>query len=287
MFPEQGSSVDKNNNELSLLIKITKENGESLPYGVVNDQLIIELFQNVIGTLPSSILILNDQDDLLDFPPGTSIFEMAQAVHGKARYRDTIINVGCLMSTREFLIVTEREREEIRIQRDDLEQEREELEAKEQESKEVLKNEHYIVEARYQEYCTEMNELNCKVKESLQLLETTRQAAEREMYQCSFSGHSREYLLGGKISKPPTFPPFSGIEPTPKDECSIQTFLFQVRSARQDVTEQAVHNALISSLRGPASEFVEYIGLTSPLRYNYHGSGGEVCMYSSSRYFGL
>ena len=38
-----------------------------------------------------------------------------------------------------------------------------------------------------------------------------------------------------------------------------------MRSARQDVTDQAVCNALISSLRGPASEFVEYIGLTSPL----------------------
>ena len=86
------------------------------------------------------------------------------------------------------------------------------------------------------------------------------------MYQCSFSGHSREFLLdGGKISKPPIFPMFSGIEPSPKDECSIQTFLFQVRSAHQDVKDQAVHSALISSLRGPASEFVEYIGLTSPL----------------------
>ena len=124
MFPEQGSSMDKKGNELSLLIKITKDNGEFLPYGVVNDQLIIELFQNAIGTLPSSILILNDQDVLLDFIPGTSIFEMAQAVHGKARVHDTIINVGCLMSTREFLIVTEKEREEIRIQKDDLEWER-------------------------------------------------------------------------------------------------------------------------------------------------------------------
>ena len=121
LFPEQGSSVDNKSSKLSLLIKITKENGESLPYGVVNNQLIIELFQNAIGTLPSSILVLNDPDVLLDFPQGTPIFEMAQAVHGKARYRDTIINVGCLMSTREFLIVTEREREEVRIQRDDLE----------------------------------------------------------------------------------------------------------------------------------------------------------------------
>ena len=86
------------------------------------------------------------------------------------------------------------------------------------------------------------------------------------MYQRSFSGASRDNLLeGNKINKPSTFAMFSGAEPTPKDGCSIQTFLFQVRSARQDVTDQAIRNALISSLRRPASEFVEYIGLTAPL----------------------
>ena len=160
------------------------------------------------------------------------------------------------MFTCEFLIVTEWEREEIRIQKDDLEWEWEELEAREQESRDALKNESTAVEIQYQGYRTEMDELNWRVKESLQLLETTHQVAEREIYQHSFSGHSREYMLeGGKISKPPTFPTFSGL--TPKDECSIQTFLFQVRSACEDVTDQAVCNALISSLRGPASEFVE------------------------------
>ena len=152
------------------------------------------------------------------------------------------------------------------MQRDDLESEQEELEAREQESKEVIKMETAEVESKFLGYQTEMNELNKRVKESLQLLETTRQAAEREMYQRSFSGMSRDNLVEGyKINKPPTFPTFSGTEPTPKDECSIQTFLFRVRSARQDVMDQAVRNALISSLRGPASEFVEYIGLTAPL----------------------
>ena len=266
LFPEEGSSVDIRKKELSLLIKITKENGESLPYGTVNDQLIIELFQNNVGTLPVSILVLNDQDVLVDFAPGTMIFEMAQAVHGPAKYRDLDINIGCLISTREFLIVREREREEICMQKDDLERDREEVEAREQELKEVIKTETAEVESKFLGYQAEMNELNKRVKESLQLLETTCQAAEREMYQRSFSGMSRDNLVEGyKINKPPTFPTFSGAELTPKDECSIQTFLFQVQSARQDVMDQAVRNALISSLRGPASKFVEYIGLTAPL----------------------
>ena len=86
------------------------------------------------------------------------------------------------------------------------------------------------------------------------------------MYQRAFSGTSRDYLLkGNKINKPPTFLTFSGMEPTPKDKCSIRTFLFQVSSTRQDVTDQVVRNALISSLRGPASKFKEYIRLTAPL----------------------
>ena len=116
LFPEEGSSVDVRRKELSLLIKITKDNGESLPYSTVNDQLIIELFQNNVGTLPTGILVLNDQDALVDFAPGTMIFKMAQAVHGPTKYQDLDINIGCLMSTREFLNLTKREREEIRMQ---------------------------------------------------------------------------------------------------------------------------------------------------------------------------
>ena len=120
-----------------------------------------------------------------------------------------------------------KEREKIRMQRDDLECEKEELEAREEQTKETMKQETEEVQSRFLGYQTEMNELNRRVKESLQLLETTHQAAEREMYQRSFSGTSRDnFFDGNKINKPPTFPTFSGAEPTPKDECSIQTFLF-------------------------------------------------------------
>ena len=92
------------------------------------------------------------------------------------------------MSTRELLIHAEREREEIRMQRDDLEREKEELEAREEQSKETMKQGTEDLQSRFLGYQTEMNELNRRVKESLQLLETTHQAAEREMYQRSFSG---------------------------------------------------------------------------------------------------
>ena len=69
----------------------------------------------------------------------------------------------------------------------------------------------------------------------------------------------------GKSPNQPVFPDFSGEEPTHKDECRIETFLFQIKGARKDFTDQAVRLALLTSLRGVASGFVEYIGLDSPL----------------------
>ena len=71
----------------------------------------------------------------------------------------------------------------------------------------------------------------------------------------------------GKITKPPVFPAFSGEEPTPKDECGIETFLFQIKGARKDVTNQVVRSAVITALRGGGSSYIEYIGLDPPLDF--------------------
>ena len=42
-------------------------------------------------------------------------------------------------------------------------------------------------------------------------------------------------------------------------------FLFQVRGAQKNLTDQPVRAALISLLRGSASAFIEYVVLVSPI----------------------
>ena len=108
-----------------------------------------------------------------------------------------------------------------------------------------------------------MNDLTARVQEQLSLLETVRKEIEGEVQRKkrkSYTGY-----VDDRIDKLPIFPLFSGAEPTPKDECGIETFLFQVRGARKNLTDQAVRQALIGSLRGGASGFIEYVGLDSPL----------------------
>ena len=103
-----GSTVDKT--QLSLLLKICRANGKSLPYGIVNGQLVMELFQNTILHLPSQILILNDQDALVEFPPRTEIHEMAYAVHRPAKYRNVDIYIRCIIAMRDLLLLKEKGR---------------------------------------------------------------------------------------------------------------------------------------------------------------------------------
>ena len=145
-----------------------------------------------------------------------------------------------------------------------MEQEERELANREQESQERLQHETSKIQTDFVEYQDQMNELTKRVNDQLILLEAVRGNLGKD------TGTAPSGAVGSdrdkeKINKPPTFPLFSGIEPTPKDECGIETLLFQVKGARKDVTEQAVRSALVSCLRGGASSFLEYVGLESSL----------------------
>ena len=124
-FSSAGES-DPTKYPLSILIKITKDNGESLPFGEVKTELVEEIFQNSLGIIPIDVLILNDQDALFE---GISIVEIAMGVHGEGKWRDQDIQIGCVIAGRESPLTIEKKREECHLQKEDLEKERQELDA--------------------------------------------------------------------------------------------------------------------------------------------------------------
>ena len=71
-----------------------------------------------------------------------------------------------------------------------------------------------------QGYQVQMNELMMRVTEQLNSLEMMRKEMERKMKGESKEGHNEDK----RIDKLPSFPLFTGTEPTPKDECGIETF---------------------------------------------------------------
>ena len=62
----------------------------------------------------------------MDLADGVSVTEIAMAVHGEGRLRDEPIRVGCIISGHASLMSMEKEREEYRLQKEDLEREKQE-----------------------------------------------------------------------------------------------------------------------------------------------------------------
>ena len=224
-FFSSSEITDPGRAPLSILVKITKENGESLPYGEVSVELVEEIFQNNAGITPLEVLILNNQDALVDLADGVSVTEIAMAVHGEGRLRDQTIRVGCLISGTASLMSMEKEREEYCLQKEDLEKEKLELEARERESRITLQEDSIQMKNEFTGYQVQMNELMMRMTEQLNSLELMRKDTEKKIKGDSKGSRSDDK----RIDKLPSL--FSGTEPMPKNECGIETFLFQVRGA--------------------------------------------------------
>ena len=63
----------------------------------------------------------------------------------------------------------------------------------------------------------------------------------------------------------PGLPLFSGSEPTPCDEGTYEQWKFQVKGMHSSCPESAVRSALITSVRGEASELVGFVGFSAQL----------------------
>ena len=166
---------------LSILVKITRADGESLPYGEVSVDLIEEIFQNNVRITPLEVLILNDQDALVDLADGVSVTEIAMAIHGEGRLRDEPIRVGCLISGRASLMSMEKEREEYCLQKEDLERGKLELEAREKESRITLHEDSVQMKNEFTGYQVQLNELMMRVIEQLNSLELMRKETEKRI----------------------------------------------------------------------------------------------------------
>ena len=233
---QNGAWVNPLKVPLSLLITITEVSGESLPRDVLSVALVNEMFQNAVGIDPLDVEIINSQDVFVELPEEYLAGNVAEAIQGEGHWQDHDIFVHCIVATKDSCTSIQREREQMRASNQDLaeaklqlERERTKMLAEIQQSQQELAQEKSRIQFEFVDYRTQMSEMRRQVNEQLILLETVWKNVEEQTRTRHLSGGCTErYAL---INKPPIFPPFSGTEPTPKDECGIETLLFQVRGA--------------------------------------------------------
>ena len=112
-----------------------------------------------------------------------------------------------------------------------------------------------------QEHQQQMIEILKKVSDQVKRVENMHNgsvlALEREYTPCV---SQMRVNTSSKLSAPPNLPIFSGQEPVPSTEGSIDQWLFQLEAALATHTEEAVRSAVIGSVRGAAHELLEFKG---------------------------
>ena len=225
---------------LLLLVQVTQANGLPLPVGSFTANTMVSLVQKQTGHHPVEVEVVTDRDVILELEPDVRVGEVAQLLHGTQEWDGHLAEVDCLMSTRRSVVNVVQDHENKWARLLQLEEEQRKVREEQRQHQEQL--------ARF---LTQFQEEVQKV-ESLQ---QQRVQGDTTTLQGAVGGLEEPRSL-----KPPILPPFSGVDPVPKDEASCEQWVWQAKEALKSCTMGAVRIVIIQSIRGEVQEFAAAMG---------------------------
>ena len=232
---------DVDNNKLLMLLRVKQTSGRVLPAGSFTERAIAQLIQRTTGVQPISLTLLGPKEVLLDFEKSVSVVDVALVLHNMSDWDRFKVEASCLMAKREQLIGMYQEREMAERERFQLKEEKQ----------------HYQQQLgqMVEKIGSQIEQLDRKIDSEAPLLPTGIVTPP--------VGSPRQEVQ--QLVMAPGLPLFSGSKPTPRDEGTYDQWKFQVNGMRSSCTEPAVRSALITSLRGEASELIGFVGFRAPL----------------------
>ena len=238
---EQAVYHDVDDNELSMLLRVHQNNGRALPLGSFTERKISQVVHGATGVAPDALTLLGPDEVLLEFEKEASVVQVGIAVHALTDWDDLKVRTHCVMASRNSLIEICHER------------------ARNEREKQELREE----KARYQHQLGQVVErIGSQIEQLDRRIEAEGPPVPTGVVTPPFGSPRQEVQ---QLVMAPGLPQFSGSEPTPRDEGTYEQWKFQVRGMRAACPESAVRSALITSLRGEASELVGFVGFNSPL----------------------
>ena len=109
---EQAVYHDVDENELSMLLRVSQRSGKTLPIGSFTERKISQVVQGATGIAPIALTLLGPKEALLKFERVTSVVEVAMALHVLSDWDDLKIQTHCVMARQGSLIDMFHEKEE-------------------------------------------------------------------------------------------------------------------------------------------------------------------------------
>ena len=95
---EQAVYHDVDENELSMLLRVSQRSGKTLPISSFTERKISQVVQGATGIAPIALTLLGPKEVLLKFERVTSVVEVAMALHALSDWDDLKIQTHCVMA---------------------------------------------------------------------------------------------------------------------------------------------------------------------------------------------
>ena len=227
---------DVENNELSMLLRVNQTGGRVLPAGSFTERAVAQLVQRTTGVNPISLTLLGPKEVLLDFEKSVSVVDVALVLHNMSEWDRFKVETSCLMAKWEQLVSMFQERE-------------------------VAERERFQLKEEKYNYQRQLGQMVERIGSQIEQLDRKIDSEAPPLPLGIVTppvGSPRQEVQ--QLVMAPGLPLFSGSEPTPRDEGMYDQWKFQVNGMRSSCTEPAVRSALITSLRGEASELIGFVG---------------------------
>ena len=109
---EQAVYHDIDENELSMLFRVSQLSGKTLLIGSFIERKISQGIQGATGIMPIALTLLGLKEVLLEFERVTNVVEVAMVLHTLTDWDDLKIQTHCIMARHELLIDMFPKREE-------------------------------------------------------------------------------------------------------------------------------------------------------------------------------
>ena len=85
---EQAVYHDVDENELSMLFRVSQLSGKTLPIGSFTERKISQMIQGATAAAPVALTLLDSKEVLLKFERATSVVEIAVILHALTKWDD-------------------------------------------------------------------------------------------------------------------------------------------------------------------------------------------------------
>ena len=270
---------------LTILFKMLREDGRSLPAGSFTERSVARRVYGLTGVTVERVTMVTPTDALVEFPTGTLVVAIAQALNQIIDWEDIPVWVSVLIGSRQYIMKLCQERAEQEEQRKAMEAEVERMQENQQEQQDKLSElidkvndqARMVGEIQQQQINLQSGSIPRIPQLQGQLPIHSSSISTGSIPRIPSSLHTPLGAYGSHNQNPhgqmypkkntnnPDLPIFSGETPTPKGEVEYDNYIFQLQMLRSSYTDDAIRNAIVATVRTQAKLAIRAIGYGSSL----------------------